>query len=185
MTHRFTRLAAALVAAPVLAAAATLPAHAATAVPVRSGGQTGAAPSTTLASARQSTGVVLIDTVVDYGTGEAAGTGLVLSQDGIVVTNHHVVEGSTQVEATDPATGRTYLADVVGYEPDTDVAEPPAPQPRRAGLPTPTGRPACPATAPHPGSATPTQPPRPARPPPLTGANTAARRFHQCDGLKI
>ncbi|MEN0069667.1 MAG: trypsin-like peptidase domain-containing protein [Propionicimonas sp.] len=128
-----TRTAAALAATPLFLLSAALPATAvasATAVAVRFGPPPGGdlVPATsssataTLASARESTGVVLIDTIVDYGTGEAAGTGLVLSSDGIVVTNHHVVEGSTQVEVTDPATGTSYVADVVGYEPDTDVA---------------------------------------------------------------
>ena len=36
--------------------------------------------------------VVNIDTVVDYGVGQAAGTGIVLSADGLVLTNHHVVK---------------------------------------------------------------------------------------------
>src|SRR4029079_128399 len=45
------------------------------------------------ATASQSTGIVEIGTVIDYGEGEAAGTGLVLDSDGLVVTNHHVVEG--------------------------------------------------------------------------------------------
>ncbi len=125
MTPRIARLAAAAVAVPVLAVAAATPAQA-FAVPTRHGGPwldtQRPSATATLASATQSTGVVLIDTQVDYGAGEAAGTGMVLSSDGTVVTNHHVVEGSTQVEVTDPATNRTYRADVVGYEPETDVA---------------------------------------------------------------
>lgn len=132
MARRLPRIVAALVAAPLIAWSVALPAAAAVEVrftppgdgwswtPSRSA--TATAQSATLASASESTGVVLIDTTVDYGTGEAAGTGLVLSSDGIVVTNHHVVEDSTAVEVTDPATGETYDADVVGYDPDTDVA---------------------------------------------------------------
>mgnify|MGYP001201232848 CR=1 FL=1 len=132
MALSLARTAAALLAAPVLALSLAAPAGAA-AVAVRhrppvEGWQL--APSTgqattqtaTLASATESTGVVLIDTTVDYGAGAAAGTGLVLTSDGVVVTNHHVVEGSTQVEVTDPATGASYLADVIGYDPETDVA---------------------------------------------------------------
>ncbi len=129
MAFPIARTAAALLAAPVLALSLALPAGA-TAVAVRYrppiDGWVSPARTTTgsavLASARQSTGVVLIDTTVDYGIGAAAGTGLVLTSDGIVVTNHHVVEGSTQVEVTDPATGDSYAADVIGYDPDTDVA---------------------------------------------------------------
>jgi len=67
-------------------------------------------------------GLVLIDTVVGYDEGAAAGTGLVLTASGIVITNHHVVAGSTVVSATDPATGQTYDADVLGYDTTQDVA---------------------------------------------------------------
>ena len=66
--------------------------------------------------------MVLVDTEVDFGTARAAGTGLVIGSDGIVVTNHHVVAGSTAVTVTDPATGRTYAAEVLGYDATTDVA---------------------------------------------------------------
>jgi S1-C subfamily serine protease len=74
------------------------------------------------ASDTESTGVVLINTEVDYGAGEAAGTGLVLSDDGIVVTNHHVIADSTSITVTVPSTGKTYTADVVGYDAADDVA---------------------------------------------------------------
>lgn len=131
MSLSLVRTAAALLAAPVLALSLSAPADAAVAVrsrPPVEGWQfaprIGRATTltSTLASASESTGVVLIDTTLDYGAGAAAGTGLVLTSDGVVVTNHHVVEGSTQVEVTDPATGTSYLADVIGYEPETDVA---------------------------------------------------------------
>jgi S1-C subfamily serine protease len=74
------------------------------------------------ASSSQSTGVVLINTDVDYGAGQAAGTGLVLTADGLVVTNHHVIAGSTSITVTDPSTNKTYTADVVGYDKTADVA---------------------------------------------------------------
>jgi len=67
-------------------------------------------------------GLVLVDTVVGYGEGAAAGTGLVLTTNGIVITNHHVVAGSTAVTVTDPANGKTYDADVLGYDTTHDVA---------------------------------------------------------------
>jgi S1-C subfamily serine protease len=66
--------------------------------------------------------VVNIDTVVDYGVGQAAGTGIVLSADGLVLTNHHVVEGATSITGTVVGTGGTYTATVVGFDPTTDVA---------------------------------------------------------------
>ncbi|MER7559052.1 trypsin-like peptidase domain-containing protein [Nocardioides sp. NPDC126508] len=70
----------------------------------------------------ESTGVVLVDTTVDYGTAQGAGTGLTITDDGIVVTNHHVVEGATSITVTDPSTGTTYDATVLGFDATHDVA---------------------------------------------------------------
>ncbi|OIJ24029.1 S1C family serine protease, partial [Nocardioides luteus] len=74
------------------------------------------------ATEAESTGVVLVDTTVDYGTARGAGTGLTITDDGIVVTNHHVVEGATSITVTDPSTGETYAATVLGYDATHDVA---------------------------------------------------------------
>lgn len=82
---------------------------------------TNTSPATTATSA-QSTGVVLINTTIGYGQAQAAGTGLVLGSNGIVVTNHHVVAGATAVTVTDPSTSSTYTATVLGYDATTDVA---------------------------------------------------------------
>jgi len=68
------------------------------------------------------TGVVLIDTVVKYDEGEAAGSGFILGSNGIIVTNHHVVAGSTSVTVTVASTGQKYPAEVLGYDSTDDVA---------------------------------------------------------------
>jgi S1-C subfamily serine protease len=77
---------------------------------------------TRAASSAETKGLVRIHTTLNYGEGEAAGTGMILTPDGDVVTNHHVVAGSTSIEATDMATGRTYRAEVVGTDAKADVA---------------------------------------------------------------
>jgi S1-C subfamily serine protease len=46
----------------------------------------------------------------------------VLSSDGIVLTNHHVVAGATAIAVTDVGNGRTYQATVLGYDRSHDVA---------------------------------------------------------------
>lgn len=74
------------------------------------------------ATESESRGVMLIDTAVDYGTARGAGTGLTLTDDGIVVTNHHVVDGATSIAVTDPSSGETYDATVLGYDDVHDVA---------------------------------------------------------------
>jgi S1-C subfamily serine protease len=53
---------------------------------------------------------------------ESFGTGIVLSSDGVVLTNNHVVDGATSVQVTDIGNGRTYTAAVVGYDPTGDIA---------------------------------------------------------------
>lgn len=72
------------------------------------------------ASDDEGRGVVLIDTALPTGAG--AGTGLVLSEDGLVLTNYHVVDGSFEVRATVAGTGTTYSGRVLGYHASADVA---------------------------------------------------------------
>ncbi len=70
----------------------------------------------------ESRGVVLIDTVLGYESAAAAGTGIVLTSDGEVLTNYHVVEGATSIKVTIATTGKTYTATVVGHDQTDDVA---------------------------------------------------------------
>ena len=67
-------------------------------------------------------GLVIINTTLQYDSEAAAGTGMVLNADGLVLTNNHVIEGSTKVSATLVSTGKTYPATVVGYDQTGDVA---------------------------------------------------------------
>ena len=67
-------------------------------------------------------GLVDINTVLSYQTEEAAGTGMVLTSTGKVLTNNHVIEGSTSISVTDLGNGRTYSASVLGYSRTNDVA---------------------------------------------------------------
>jgi S1-C subfamily serine protease len=52
----------------------------------------------------------------------SAGTGIVLTSNGLVLTNNHVIEGATAVKVTDIGNGATYTATVVGYDATQDVA---------------------------------------------------------------
>ncbi len=78
----------------------------------------GATPATD----SQLTGLVRIASTLKYQDGRAAGTGMILTSGGEVVTNHHVVEGSTGLQVTVMSTGRTYRASVVGTDAEDDVA---------------------------------------------------------------
>jgi S1-C subfamily serine protease len=67
-------------------------------------------------------GVVIINTALQYNSERAAGTGMVINANGMVLTNNHVIEDSTSITATVPATGRTYQAKVLGYDKTGDIA---------------------------------------------------------------
>ena len=65
-------------------------------------------------------GLVNINTVV--GQGQGAGSGIVISDTGAILTNNHVIADSTEVKVTIGGTGPTYNAEVVGYSVAKDVA---------------------------------------------------------------
>jgi S1-C subfamily serine protease len=67
-------------------------------------------------------GLVIINTALQYNGEEAAGTGMVITSGGLVLTNNHVIEDSTRISATVVSTGRTYQAQVVGYDVTGDIA---------------------------------------------------------------
>ena len=68
------------------------------------------------------TGVVVIETNLGLEGGQAAGTGMVLTSSGEVLTNNHVIRGATEIKVEVPSTGRSYPAEVVGYSVSDDVA---------------------------------------------------------------
>ena len=51
-----------------------------------------------------------------------AGTGIVLSPDGVVLTNHHVISGGSEITATSMSNGLIYDVEVLGYDSGQDLA---------------------------------------------------------------
>lgn len=86
-----------------------------------SSGGTGPSDASSIA-ARVDPGLVDVNTTIDYGAAEGAGTGMVLTSSGEVLTNNHVIDGATSISVTDVGNGRTYAATVVGYSVAKDVA---------------------------------------------------------------
>ena len=83
----------------------------------------GSGPSNAASIAsRVAPGLVDINITVDYGQARAAGTGMVLTPDGKVLTNNHVINGATSISVTDVGNGNTYRARVAGYNASKDVA---------------------------------------------------------------
>jgi S1-C subfamily serine protease len=67
-------------------------------------------------------GIVDIYTTLGYEDGIAAGTGMILTPSGEVLTNNHVIEGATKFKVVDVTTHRRYTATVVGYSVSRDIA---------------------------------------------------------------
>ena len=74
------------------------------------------------ATASVESGVVAIKTSLGYQRAASAGTGMVLTSSGKVLTNNHVIRGATRITVVVPETNRSYIATVVGYAVADDVA---------------------------------------------------------------
>ena len=68
------------------------------------------------------TGVVDVSTNLAYQNASAAGTGMVLTSSGEVLTNNHVIRGATTIRVTDPSTKRSYAATVGDDDSEVDAA---------------------------------------------------------------
>ena len=79
------------------------------------GGRATAAPART-----PRTGVAIVNTNLRYLEGTAAGTGIVLTSSGEVLTNNHVIRGATSISVS--VAGRSYSAHVRGYSVSSDIA---------------------------------------------------------------
>jgi S1-C subfamily serine protease len=78
--------------------------------------------TTSQIAAQVSPALVDVVSTLGYQHAQAAGTGLVLTASGEVLTNNHVIEGATSVNVTDVGNGRSYPAKVVGYDRSQDIA---------------------------------------------------------------
>ncbi len=72
--------------------------------------------------ARVDRSLVDINTQLSYQNGAAAGTGMVLTSNGAILTNNHVIDGATSISVTLVSTGKVYKATVVGTDVTEDVA---------------------------------------------------------------
>jgi S1-C subfamily serine protease len=78
--------------------------------------------STSQIAARVDPGLVDVVATDGYEQATSEGTGIVLTSNGEILTNNHVIEGATAISVTDIGNGRTYPATVVGYDASHDVA---------------------------------------------------------------
>jgi S1-C subfamily serine protease len=82
----------------------------------------GAPADVTGIASKVSPDLVDINTNLTYQNEQAAGTGIVLTSNGEILTNNHVIDGATSISVTDVGNGQTYKANVVGYDRTGDIA---------------------------------------------------------------
>ncbi|AMB58882.1 S1C family serine protease [Microterricola viridarii] len=87
-----------------------------------SGSSGSTSTATVAATPAQQLGVVDVTSQLTYDNAEAMGTGIVLSSSGEILTNNHVVAGSTNISVTVVSTGASYTASVVGTDATADIA---------------------------------------------------------------
>jgi S1-C subfamily serine protease len=66
--------------------------------------------------------VATVNTTLAGGQGQAAGTGMVIGSSGEILTNNHVIENASSVRVQIGGGGRSYSANVLGYNVPEDVA---------------------------------------------------------------
>jgi S1-C subfamily serine protease len=87
------------------------------------GGSTGAGSLDAGAiAAKVNPGIVDVTSTLEYSQATAEGTGIIISPDGLVLTNNHVIDQATKVTGTLVNSGKTYTAKVIGYDSTDDVA---------------------------------------------------------------
>ena len=64
----------------------------------------------------------IVDITTKLDGGAAAGTGMVLTSSGLVLTNNHVIADATEIRVQVNGSGPTYGATVLGYDVTEDVA---------------------------------------------------------------
>jgi S1-C subfamily serine protease len=88
--------------------------------PIQPAPSTGGGLNTNAIAAKVDPAIVDINTVV--GSGQAAGTGEIITSNGEILTNNHVVDRSTSIQVTIAGRSQTYTAHVIGVDPSADIA---------------------------------------------------------------
>ncbi len=88
--------------------------------PIQPAPSTGGSLDANAIAAKVDPAIVDINTVV--GSGQAAGTGEIITSNGEILTNNHVVDRSTSIQVTIAGRSQTYTAHLIGVDPSADIA---------------------------------------------------------------
>ena len=105
-----------------LTAAVALAVGAGSAWAATAGGSTPTALTTSQLVSKTNPAVVDVVSTLGNQNATAAGTGIVLTSSGEVLTNNHVIDGATSIKVRDVGNGQVYTASVVGYDVTQDIA---------------------------------------------------------------
>ncbi|MFD9608393.1 S1C family serine protease [Streptomyces sp. NPDC059083] len=118
----------AIAAAAVGGGAATLvqhlvsdPSGVSAAAPAVSGTNVSSGSKGTVAGVAQAVSPSIVEISATSNSGKSTGSGVIITSDGEIITNNHVVSGATSV-TVQLDDGKTYRAEVVGTDPDKDLA---------------------------------------------------------------
>ncbi|MFF1647327.1 S1C family serine protease [Streptomyces sp. NPDC058240] len=75
----------------------------------------------TVAGVAKAVSPMIVEINATSTAGESTGSGVIITPDGEIVTNNHVISGASSVKVS-LSTGKTYTADVVGTDPAKDLA---------------------------------------------------------------
>ena len=85
-------------------------------------GTTSSAPLSAAAIAKLNSSIVDITAETATKTGQVAGTGMIITSNGEVLTNNHVIDDTINIKAQIVGTNTTYSVKVIGYDATDDVA---------------------------------------------------------------
>ncbi|WP_028814647.1 S1C family serine protease [Streptomyces flavidovirens] len=75
----------------------------------------------TVSGVAQAVSPSIVEINATSASGDSTGSGVIITADGEIITNNHVVSGASSVKVG-LSDGKTYTADVVGTDPDKDLA---------------------------------------------------------------
>ncbi len=95
------------------------------AISLAPGGQAANGSNVSAVARKVEPAVVDVNTVITDGlgdVGQGAGTGMIVSSTGEILTNNHVIDGATRIQVTIPGHSGSFSAQVLGVSPPSDVA---------------------------------------------------------------
>ncbi|MEV6332468.1 trypsin-like peptidase domain-containing protein [Streptomyces sp. NPDC051909] len=86
-----------------------------------SGTNVSASSKGTVAGVAQAVSPSIVEISASSNSGKSTGSGVIITSDGEIVTNNHVISGASQI-SVQLSDGKSYDAKVVGTDPDKDLA---------------------------------------------------------------